>query len=497
MSIEHKTADAPLITTAMLLVSILCIPLVLLLVFFVWPESLARQVAAVGAVISIVILALFRRKYEAMLLATVFLSQFYLSLHSFDLAPPVKLQIFFSDVVLAVLVLVAIERRVRIRLDSLGWLFLTLWFWFAITTITSVHPHRSLIFLFSQFKYLLLYGLALNTQMNEKLAGRIGNAVLGVVIIQAVLAIAQTLKGGPLGLQILGEILGDNLQGYMVAGKLRASGTIAGTNSYGGYMAMLLVFLAPFLLVRRSLLLYSGFTIGCMALILALSRAAWLSFTVGAICVVIMLLRSGLVRITRLLMVAIVGSFVLSIGVGMYYDKIMHRFRDREAIQSAEGRFKQIEGAWKVVEKYPLTGIGPGVTEFFGRWNNNHKYIAKAMPRVNLPNQVHSSQLQVAIESGILGLFLMLLLTATLVLAVFRKVRTTLPNDNQALVRVGGTCAAVAVMVHISFGTEFNSHQIFLGFWTLLGLARSQMGIDPATGDSLDVRGHPATTRLT
>lgn len=480
---QRSGHDAPLITLAMSLIVALAVPAVLCIVFIVWPESLARQLTATGVVLILLVLVFFRRKFEALLLATVFLSQFGLSLHSFDLAPPVKLQILFSDVVLLVFLFVAVERRTRFRLDHIGWIFLALCLWFAVATTTSVHPHRSLIFLFIQFKYFLLYCLARAAELDEKFVGRVVYIVLGVVILQGLLAIAQTLKGGPLGLHILGEFSANNLENLMVQGKLRPAGTFGGTNGFAGYMAMLLVFLLPFLMARRSLLLFGGYAIGGMALILALSRAGWLSFMVGTVCVVVMMLRSRLVRMTRLLIFAVLGGLVLVAGIGLYYENIMHRFRDREAVQSAVGRFTQIAQAWEVVEKFPVHGIGPGVTEFFGRWNDNRKYIKRALPGVNLHNQVHSSQLQVAIETGIPGLGLFLLLTAALVLAVPGKVKPALSSKNPALLRVGGSCAAVAALMHMTFGTEFNSQQLFLGFWALLGMARSWRAAPAVAGE--------------
>jgi O-antigen ligase len=473
MENQKLNHNVPVTRVAMSFLIVLAAPLVLIIVFIVWPDSIARQLAAAGAMTCLVALILFRQIFQALLLALVFISQFSLSLHSFPLAPPAQLQVFFVDLVIAALIMVAIERRIRFRLDAVGWVFFILLVWFAFTTFNSVHPQRSLIFLISQFKYLLIYCLALNAAPHERFSGRLATVVSVVLIFQALLGVVQTLKGGPLGLHILGEFSGENLQNLLVAGSLRAGGTIGGSNGYAGYLAMLLVFLFPFLLRRRSFLRDGGFAIGMMALILALSRAGWLSFMIGVFCVVFMMLRLRLVRLSRLLIFSVVGCLVLAVCISAYYDKIMHRFQDRNAIQAATGRITQIVDALKVIEKHPITGIGPGIAEFFGRWNNNLKYIKKSLPGVHMANMVHSGQLQIAIESGIPGLALFLLLTALLVSAVFRKVRIDPDDDTLALVRIGGTCAAVAVMVHISFGTEFNNQQLFVGFWTLLGFARS------------------------
>ncbi len=462
------------ISAVMAFVAVLSVPLVFFTVVILWPESMARQLAAVGAAIALAVLFFQRKKYEALLIATVVLSQFYLSLHSIDLNPPVKLQIFFSDVLLIALVLMAIEEGVRFRLDSLGWLFLALLLWSALATLTSAHYHRSLIFLLGQFKFLVLYGLAVNTQINDALVRRLFHGVVIIVVVQSILALAQLVKGSPIGLDIIGEVSQDVSRGYLVKGNVRVSGTITGTNSFAGYITLMLVFLLPFLFVYRKPLLFFGYGLGCIALMLSLSRAGWLSFSIGSLLAVVMMMRAGMLKFTRWLMVSFFCCLVFFVGVVAYHDQIVDRFQSREAIQSATGRLTQVEKAWDVVKNYPLTGIGPGITEFFGRWNDHRKYVKKALPDVNLENQVHNSQLQIAIESGIPALFLFLLITISLVRSACRRIKPSAPIDNMALLRIGGTCAAIAVLIHASFGTELNNPQIFLAFWAILGLSRSE-----------------------
>jgi len=165
---------------------------------------------------------------------------------------------------------------------------------------------------------------------------------------------------------------------------------------------------------------------------------------------------------------------IITIGASFHFDKIKSRFVDREAISSATGRITQFYGAWEVIQKHPVVGIGPGITEFFGRWNNNRIYIKKALPGIDMPNQVHNSHLQVFIESGFPGLIIFTLITISIFIFLFRKAGKE-PGDNlMMLLRIGGTGASIAVITHISFGTEFNNSHIFLVFWTLLGISRNK-----------------------
>jgi O-antigen ligase len=105
-------------------------------------------------------------------------------------------------------------------------------------------------------------------------------------------------------------------------------------------------------------------------------------------------------------------------------------------------------------------------------------YINKALPGVDMSNQVHNSQLQIAIESGLPGGVIFLAIMGAVFSGVLRNVKRGGEVESIQLLRIGGICAGVAVMVHISFGTEFNSTSIFLVFWILLGLARSRPNLE-------------------
>ncbi len=271
-----RSHDAPVLTLVLLAVTILAIPVVLYILFAIWPESLVRQVAATVCVLLVVAFTLFRNKYETLLIAVVFLSQFSVSLHSFTLDPPVLLQIFLSDLIIGLLILVAFERQLKVRLDTMGWLFIMWIGWLVVVSYFSTHLHRSIIFAVWQIKYFVLYALALNITMLVSFIRRIEKTILAVILIQTAIGIAQLLHGGGLGLDILGESFNTaKMSEYIVKGALRIGGTIGATNAFAGYMAMLLVFLLPFVVIRRSLLSYLGFGMGIIALIFSIqSRMA-------------------------------------------------------------------------------------------------------------------------------------------------------------------------------------------------------------------------------
>jgi len=472
MVLKNHNHDAPQLTMIMWWGYILAIPVLLYIILAVWQDSISRQITAIFLMLGVLAFVIIKKKYETVLLAAIFLSQFAVSLHTFTIAPMVKLQIFHSDLIIILFIIIAVESRSRIRIDSLGWLFLVWIGWIGITTCFSVFIPSSLLFLSVQLKFFVLYLLALNGKLTESFAKKVIYLCIGIIFIQSMIGLAQLAHGGPLGLEILGESISKKVDNY-VDGSLRMSGTIGATNAFAGYFSLLLVFLLPFVVVRRTMLNYLAYGLGLIVLILALSRAGWLGFIVGSVCALSMLLRMRLVKFTHIILFGFVGFFLMAAGVTVYIDKIVSRFEDRHAVSSATGRLEQFQLAWPLIEDRPIAGIGPGVSVLFSRWNLERKYIQKALSGKAMPNAIHCSQLQVLVESGIPGLIMFLVITGAILWSVFRNVMVANRNDMTVLLRVGGVGAAVSVLVHISFGTELNNQQIFGIFWVLLGLARN------------------------
>jgi O-antigen ligase len=239
-------------------------------------------------------------------------------------------------------------------------------------------------------------------------------------------------------------------------------------------MATLLVFALPFLFLWQGVFRYVCYGVGFVALLLPLSRAGWLSFMVGGGVVVGALLRAKIVKPTRVMLIGVIGILIIGTGAVLYLDRIQDRFEDKEAMNSAKGRFDQFEEAWPVIERYPIFGIGAGVTQYYGKWDDNGSYLRKKLPDVKLGNQPHNSQLQYWMENGAPGVVLFTgIIFMTLVTALQRPKESQVASE-LLLTRIGAGAAAVAAMVHASFGTEINNHQIMMAFWILFALARNR-----------------------
>ena len=438
-----------------------------------WSDSPQRLVAAGVGITIIVIFGVLRRKYEALLLSLLFFSQFQISLLSIPLDEPAQLQIFFTDILLALFIMAACERRESVRPDAVGWLLCGLIVWQTVAMLSfSAHFHRSLLYLFWEVKCFIVYLLVQNVKLTEKLMRQIKAVVFLVLLLQGGLAIAQLVTGKPLGLTVFGEQ--DPSRLFYVKGGLRVSGTLGATNALAGYMAMLLVFALPFLFLWQGVFRYACYGAGFVALLLPLSRAGWLSFMVGGSLAVSALLRAKIIKPARVMLIGVIGIVIIGTGAALYLDRIQDRFEDKEAINSAEGRFYQFEQAWPVIEGYPIFGIGAGVTEYFGAWHDNGKYVRNKLPGVKLGNQPHNSQLQYWIESGTPALILFISIVVMAFATALRKSNEGESVSDATFMHIGAGSAAVAAMVHSSFGTEVNHQQIIMVFWIVFALARNR-----------------------
>lgn len=473
MSRPSRRQRTPFLTIMLIAGLVLGTPIALLILFTYWNDSPQRQIAGLLGIVGLGAFLLVRYKYEVLILALIFLSQFEISLYSIPLAKPAILQFFLSDVFLLLFLVAAFERGEKLRFDSLAKVFVALIAWQTISALFfSAHMDRSLIFMFWQIKYLIIYVLLQNYALTDDMARKIKIAILLVIGIQATLAFAQQLAGGTLGLVVFGEQ--DPTRLFFAKGALRVSGTLGATNGFAGYMAMLLVAVLPFMFREKNLLWYAVYGAGTIALLMTFSRAGWLGFACGAALVALALVRVGAIRFTRIVALGALGVLLIGIGVASYYEGVQERFEDRRAIASAEGRLTQFYEMWPVIQKHSIAGIGPGVTEYFGAWNDNAHYVREKFPDIWLSNQPHSSQLQTWIEGGTPAFALFMIMFVMIFKSAMERPDSSTESRQVLYLRIGAVMAAAAVMIAASFGTGINSYQTSMSFWILMGLARNR-----------------------
>lgn len=463
-----------LLNISLLLAGVLAAPFFFIVLFGKWAESPMRQLVGFAALFSIFALALIRNKQEVVAMALLFLSQFMISLMSFDLTKPVILPILAFDILLFILLFRFVEMGERFKVTSrIGWIFLALILWQFAISYLSAHPTRSVIFSIQQLKYFLLYLMISNIAFSDRFYRRLPWLLSGILVIQTALALLQYAGGGYLGLAVLGERDPSQSEQSFFGSALRASGTLGATNSLGGYLAIALVFLLPYILTRFNLIRYGVFVFGLIGLVIPLSRAGWLSFLVGAAIVALQMLRSKLISPVKVIAMGMLAVLLMGGVVYAKRDVIMERFEDKAAVASASGRLGQFPYAIEMSMKNPIFGIGPGLSSFFGSWNNFDQYIrdAEQVQDVKFREQVHNAFLQYFLESGLPGAILFAILCLSVMLHALHKTKRASPHE---LARIGAAAAAFAFILHTQFGTEINNQQMMLLFAFALGISTNK-----------------------
>jgi O-antigen ligase len=465
----------PFVTLTLVIILMLGVTFGVPIVLWIWPGSVARQAIVISILIALLGLLLVKEKLSTGILLFLFSTQFSVSLYTVELAQPALLQFYLMDGIICLLFIIAIEKRVGIKPDSAGWIMILFLFWCCLVTLNSAHKSKSVIYNIWLLKYVFVYLFFLYVPISEKLVKYLYMTCAAILLFQSLLGFAQILHGGAIGLHFLGELQDKADSPWNQA--VRVAGTF-GANGFAGYLSMLLIVTICGAITSRSLFLYVSSGMGAISLLTSFSRAGWLSFSIGMLMLFSILVRKKIVSVLKFFGIILVGSLFFTILIALNLDRVVDRFTGRQSISAIQSRIVTYEQGIETASKYPLFGIGPGVTEFFGAWTDNDKFLKPNLPNVKMGNQVHNGFLQVMIETGAFGLFLWLLILTTCIRPIIFSGRNKSISKNKQGILIGAAVGAVVFLVHICFGTEINNYRLFLLFCFLFGLSRNRCAIN-------------------
>jgi len=257
----------------------------------------------------------------------------------------------------------------------------------------------------------------------------------------------------------------------------RLSATLGNPMFTGTYFAMTLPAAIGAAFATRSqgrrLLLGACAVLMLPALLLTQTRASWIGF---ALCVPFMLalgiaqLRKTHAAISTIAVTVILVVLVGTAAVGLSNPQLRARLHsvvnmEDETIQT---RVIYMKSALNIFMRYPIQGIGYGnIKAVFPQFRPTSKARESNLPlnRGYSTAQPHDILLQVAAESGLMGLLPFLLLTALLYVTGFRLLRG---SPGQAWLGIGllGGITAYYVTNLFSFDNAATQTQ----FWLLAGL---------------------------
>lgn len=221
------------------------------------------------------------------------------------------------------------------------------------------------------------------------------------------------------------------------------------------------------------------------ALILSLSRGAWIGTAFGLIALI------ALLPARRRLALIAAPLVVLSVAVAAFWPATpeVQVIRDRlssfarPAANPYDGRADIWREAWREIQERPLTGQGPGG---FGAASSRTDSLAQT---TRAPH-AHNVLLTVAAEAGLLAAALLVALTVAIASAAGQALRglraRRLP---EASLLVGVIAALVSVVGQGLVDYTLRNPVVFLLVWLLIGLILAAVRIAARTGETSGASG--------
>lgn len=324
-----------------------------------------------------------------------------------------------------------------------------------LAAITGPYRQLAMMEAFQMAKTLLLFLVLVGELVRVRRFLHLFAALCCGLLAQSLIGIAQFVRRGDIGLQILGEATMTTLDyanraTYMDGGgTFRIGGLLGHPNIYAGFIAivapMLLAMLMTRLPAERRLAIAAVLGVALLALLLTLSRSGWLAFALAVPIVVGLMMRDRRAR-RRALVLTVLSLPVVALAAIAAAPAIVRRFT-RSDPGAVDFRWEWMSVAWGMVKDHPLLGVGlnsfvfhlPGRTQYGGTEGLTRTFGA------NWP-VVHDIYLLVWAEQGTIGFALFLAVLASVARTGWRNARRCADPTLHAL-SVGALAGLCANMV--------------------------------------------------
>jgi O-antigen ligase len=239
----------------------------------------------------------------------------------------------------------------------------------------------------------------------------------------------------------------------------RAHGFFSIYMTLAGVLLLVLVTSLPVVarLDRRRALAIVAWILGVIALGVTFVRGAWIGTAAGVV---------GCAILFRRRVVALLACAVVVVVAAAAVPTILERIRSegqRLLDNTTQDRLAMIDGGLRMLRDHPITGIGPGQVK--------HVYPAYAPPEAmrRSTSHLHNTPLQIAVERGVVGFALWILLYVAFFVATARIYRGLRSSEDRAL--VGGVILATgAFLLAGLFEYNFGDTEVLLAATTLMAL---------------------------
>lgn len=282
------------------------------------------------------------------------------------------------------------------------------------------------------------------------------------VFVVAMLLLALAAQGAiMIGIYAAGQSVSVGPVTGMITEEYRVGGTIGSPVVGASYLALLLALavavFATDLALLYKLLAIASLLFGSVALMLTLTRGAWLA---AALSITVLLAVSMYRRLITVWIPATCAVAVVVLGL-LFQQSIVDRLLgDDEG--SAQSRIPLIHVAWDMIEDYPLTGVGTNNAAAVGS-----QYIASPEFRSEWFYTIHNKYFLEWVELGTIGLLAFLWFLGT---TLWRGWETWQRRDTLLSPIAAGLALAIfGQMLHMSVDV-FNSRPQVQSLWLCAGL---------------------------
>ncbi len=231
--------------------------------------------------------------------------------------------------------------------------------------------------------------------------------------------------------------------------------------------------------VRRRLSLVSALLLQCVAIVLTMTRGAWVALAGGLATVVVMTRRRVMTwSVVGLLAVLVGFAFVNFKQEGRSIPQLLHSGLDKDA----STRVVLWDIAWHLFKEHPLLGVGMGDYSI-----EADKLLAGR--KVTTTVDTHNVFLHVLATRGLVGFVPFALFWFVLLRELVRLLRRSQRGALDYQYVVGAIAATVAVLLGALTELNIDDGEVFMAFMFMLGLALSPRYDAPAQS--------PATRRTT
>jgi putative inorganic carbon (hco3(-)) transporter len=329
----------------------------------------------------------------------------------------------------------------------------------AATIFYSPERLRAIYSLQVPFNLYLFFLVGLNASRSREDFQLVVKCLMAVLLMQSVIYFIQNAVG--IGFNLRGELITRGATQFEVQ---RHGGTVGTTPSVFASFILPLLFIAisRFFLTRdrrerRRMMLLSG--IGTFALLLTVTRAAYVGFALGMLWMIVLIAR-------RRGSTSRVGAFiaVTCLAIAILWPVMSMRTGERNVRSAYDTRKALMQTAWRVIEDNPVLGVGAGAYAFVFR-----QYLTPDVER-EWVYVVHNVYLLRWAETGILGILSLLALWLLGLRDAWRATRSADPGT--AALAVGWSAGLVALMWEMWWDMN-------LGFqpeavvWFLLGMIQA------------------------